>query len=76
MEQWQYRILYCSTGEVKDEKGKKYRDWAITYTNGDQIVGLENILNYEGSKGWDLVNAVHEPMYPNNGYRLFFKRRV
>jgi len=79
MEQWKYRAVLCKLEEVKDEKGKKYWDWAITYTNSNQIIGLGNILNYEGSNGWELVNAVVEDFNSSGDgktYRLFFKMRV
>lgn len=85
MEQWRHRTIVCSLEDVKDANGKKYRDWVVNFTDGDQVVGMEEILKQEGEGGWELVSAVaertegHQFQYSGTSvsrYRFFFKKRV
>jgi hypothetical protein len=68
------------------EYDKKKKDWAVSYTDDKQVVGLEAILNTFGAQGWELVNLQAESFeaYPGFGkwsadpscYRATFKRSI
>ncbi len=55
-------------------------DWRITYSDGETVAGMQAILDYESSDGWELVAAVIEDWDEygerdsGQAYRLFFKR--
>jgi hypothetical protein len=67
---WAHRTIYLTFDT----------DWRITYSDGQTIVGMQAILDYESSDGWELVAAVVEDRdeYGERdsagAYRLFFKR--
>jgi hypothetical protein len=67
---WAHRTIYVMYGA----------DWQITYSDGQTVFGMQAILDYESSDGWELVSAVVEDWDQNNesesgrAYRLFFKR--
>ena len=47
---WAHRTIYLTFDT----------DWRITYSDGQTIVGMQAILDYESSDGWELVAAVVE----------------
>jgi hypothetical protein len=50
---WDYRTVFV----VWDEEAQ---DWRADWTAGPSTIGLEEILDVEGSVGWDLVEVAHE----------------
>jgi hypothetical protein len=57
-------------------------DWFITLEEGRHIIGLENILDYFGEDGWELVSMIPTGYNANFGLSrspvyltLAFKRR-
>jgi hypothetical protein len=79
MSKWEFITLVI-------EYDKKKKDWAVSYTDDKQVVGLERILNSYGSQGWEIVNLQSENLeaYPGFGkwsaiptsYRATFKRPI
>ncbi len=69
---WAHRTIYLTFDS----------DWSITYSDGQVVVGMQPILDYESSDGWELVAAVIEGWDEYNeqdsgeAYRLFFKRPI
>lgn len=86
MDKWEYNAIYIYLKEdLKDSKGKKYKEWVLEYSDGRRIEGFNRILDYYGSLGWELVNFLTEwstgtSMYyggaHSEGYRAIFKRKL
>ena len=56
---WAHRTIYLTFDA----------DWHITYSDGQTIVGMQAILDYEGTDGWELVAAVVEDRAGPRGTR-------
>jgi plastocyanin len=50
---WDYRTVFI----VWDEEAQ---DWRADWTAGPSTIGLEAILDIEGSVGWELIDVAHE----------------
>lgn len=84
MDKWEYCNVTIGFQEFKDDKGKKYKNWGVRYSNGDLIEGIDQVLNAYGQHGWELVNLVLAHAYQATQfggtdpdiYFAIFKRRV
>ncbi len=87
MDKWEYHTTYIEwkANELRDSRGKKYSAWVVEFTDGSHIEGMDNILNYFGGNGWELVSVVTEHSVgttayqggaDTTAYREMFKRRA
>lgn len=85
MDKWEYNTPYVYLDEIKDARGKKYKEWIHNLGEGKRIEGLYAFLDYYGSQGWELVTMVTEYSSGTGfqyggarteGYRAVFKRKL
>jgi hypothetical protein len=86
MDKWEYLAPYFYLADdLKDSKGKKYKDWVCNLGDGKRIEGMYQILDYYGSSGWELVSLVTEWSRGTGtqdggahteAYRAIFKRKL
>jgi len=86
MDKWEYVAPYFYLADdLKDSKGKKYKDWVCDLGNGKRIEGMLPILDSYGKEGWELVNLVTEWSSGTSfqyggarteGFRAIFKRKL
>lgn len=86
MDKWEYNAVYMYLKEdLRDSKGKKYKQWVLDFDDGKRIEGIYQILDFYGNQGWELVNFLTEwstgtGMYyggaKSEGYRAIFKRKL
>ena len=75
-DRWEHRTVYIRRRE---------EDWIVLFADGERLVGLDQILDEYGGKGWELVGLVPHAWTTQSGqygpyevtaYRAVFKRRV
>ncbi len=78
MANWEYVTAY-----IKLRKVSERWDYVAELPNATRVVGLSNILNQYGKKGWELVNLVpiyYDATYGNyraaTGFNAVFKRQA
>jgi hypothetical protein len=50
VERWEYRRVYVSWNDALG-------DWVCRFTDRDDIQGFDQVLNYFGQYGWELVTV-------------------
>jgi hypothetical protein len=76
MDRWEHRTVYVSRNE---------RGWAVQFSDGQTLEGIDTILDTYGAKGWELVSLVAHSWsaptgqagpYEVTAYRAVFKRKA
>jgi hypothetical protein len=83
MQTWEYNTVFIRLYEVKGWGFKKSSyEWTATAPDGEELKGMCAILDYYGSRGWELVSVTDEYRGGTTVstqvevYRAFFKRPV
>ena len=53
---WEYLVVHPKWETIKVD-GRKKSAWVLRFSKTEVIIDVENILNYYGRKGWELVAA-------------------
>ena len=80
MTAWEHRTVVVGRGRNADSAPG---DWQVDFGDGEVLVGLQTVLDYYGSRGWELVTLLPQTWAATSGqfgpwditqYRAVFKR--
>ena len=77
MTKWEYLCPWIEIQQID----RKHHDWTLRFSDGTQLIGLDEILNDFGSQGWELVSVLPTKLegnhyhYEPKAFHVMFKRR-